>query len=80
MILKYAVRQAYDIEVDDVALRESAVMNPTERGAYFAKLRAEYRTRREFFNRTVELSSIHPGVQKTLERLGFRVLVREEAR
>ncbi|MCI0708166.1 MAG: 4-phosphoerythronate dehydrogenase [Ignavibacteriae bacterium] len=79
-IIKYAVRQAYDIEVDDVALRESASMNASDRGTYFMKLRAEYRIRREFFHRTVEMSSAQSTIVPTLEGLGFRTLVREEAR
>ena len=79
-LLAFAVRQGYDIEVDDMMLREAVALSANERGAYFMKLRAEYRIRREFFTRTVELTSSQVSIQATLEQLGFKTLVREEAR
>jgi erythronate-4-phosphate dehydrogenase len=67
-----AVRQAYDIELDDYMLRQIVSLPAAAQRHYFMRLRAEYRTRREFFNRIVELSPQQGSVRKTLTDLGFR--------
>jgi erythronate-4-phosphate dehydrogenase len=71
------VRQAYDIELDDTMLRKILSVAPKEQGAYFMKLRAQYRIRREFFHRTVELAADQSAAREILEKLGFRVEVQE---
>ncbi len=78
-ILNLAIRQAYDIELDDFLLREAAALRIPERGKYFMKLRAEYRVRREFLNRVVELSPHQGLADEVLRGLGFKTLVRQEA-
>jgi len=77
-IVAFAIRQAYDIELDDYMLRRVVSMPETERGRYFMRLRAEYRTRREFFNRVVELSPEQKSTSAVLNELGFMTEVRKE--
>ncbi|HET6273150.1 MAG TPA: 4-phosphoerythronate dehydrogenase [Bacteroidota bacterium] len=79
-VVSFVVRQAYDIELDDYMLRKVIAVAEGERGPYFAKLRAEYRARREFFNRCVELSARQVGSRAILEKLGFEIAVRRDAR
>lgn len=79
-ILAYSVRQVYDIEYDDALLRKIAEVPRSERGAYFMKLRADYRIRREFFNSTVELLPHQSLAVNALQALGFNTLVREEVK
>jgi hypothetical protein len=74
-----AVRQAYDIELDDYMLRQIVSLPAAAQGHYFMRLRAEYRTRREFFNRIVELSPQQGSVRKTLTDLGFRTAMTGES-
>ena len=58
-------------------LRKTMALPPAEQGAYFRKLRAEYRTRREFAHRIVELSTDQATARDLLGKLGFSVEVRE---
>jgi erythronate-4-phosphate dehydrogenase len=74
-IVSFAVREAYDIEYDDMTLRKLVEIEEAQRGKYFMKLRADYRVRREFFNRIVILSSQQAGSSKMLRDLGFLVEV-----
>jgi erythronate-4-phosphate dehydrogenase len=76
-ILLQAVRQAYDIELDDQMLRTMTSLSEKEHGEYFMRLRAGYRIRREFFNKLVELSPEQAHVQDVLSKLGFMTKVRE---
>jgi erythronate-4-phosphate dehydrogenase len=76
-ILLHAVRQAYDIELDDRMLRAMTSHPEKEHGEYFMRLRAGYRIRREFFNKLVELSSEQAHAQDALSKLGFMTKVRE---
>jgi erythronate-4-phosphate dehydrogenase len=76
-ILQHAVRQAYDIELDDQMLRTMTSLPEEEHGEYFMKLRAGYRIRREFSNKLVELSSEQAHAQDVLSKLGFMTKVRE---
>jgi len=78
-VVSFAVRRAYDIELDDYMLRKVIAVAEGERGLYFAKLRAEYRDRREFFNRCVELSPRQVGSRAILEKLGFQIAMRRDA-
>lgn len=79
-ILAYSVRQVYDIEYDDALLRKIVDVPQNERGAYFMKLRADYRVRREFFNSAVELLPHQMSAVNALQALGFNTLVREEVK
>ncbi len=65
--------KAYDIEYDDMTLRKLLEMDETQHGKYFMKLRAEYRVRREFFNRVVVLSAQQTESSKMLRSLGFLI-------
>jgi erythronate-4-phosphate dehydrogenase len=77
-IVRYAVRQVYDIELDDSMLRRMTSLPNEERGSYFQHLRAEYRVRREFVHQTVELLPRQESVRGLLHALGFKTGVREE--
>jgi erythronate-4-phosphate dehydrogenase len=72
-IVRSAVKQAYDIELDDTLLKKTSSLDLNEHGRYFMKLRAEYRIRREFPNRCVELSSTQSDAVNILQGLGLRV-------
>ena len=72
-VVRRAVQYAYDIELDDTFLRRIEMKNEDERGYYFMKLRAEYRIRREFAQRTVLLSREQNEAREVLEKLGFVV-------
>jgi erythronate-4-phosphate dehydrogenase len=78
--LDLVVRRVYDIEYDDMQLREIIQLPESLRGRYFMKLRAGYRIRREFYNTVVELSAHHTSIGKTLEELGFKTLIKQEVR
>jgi erythronate-4-phosphate dehydrogenase len=78
--LYYAIHRAYDIELDDYMLRKITSLTPVKRGAYFMKLRAEYRTRREFGNRTVDAPEGQDELKQILQDLGFVTEVAEAAR
>lgn len=77
-ILRTIVTRCYDIECDDRALRGVANVPQEERRAFFSRLRAEYRVRREFFNTTVELPPALVFLREPLLTLGYRVEVKDE--
>lgn len=77
-IVSSAVRQAYDIELDDRLLRKILSLETGSRGRYFMQVRAEYRIRREFHNLTVELARSQEAASQILGNLGFRISVKEE--
>jgi erythronate-4-phosphate dehydrogenase len=72
-IVRSVIGQAYDIELDDALLRKTESLDASEHGRYFMKLREEYRIRREFFNRHVELPSVYSEAANILQALGFRI-------
>ncbi|MGA7160214.1 MAG: 4-phosphoerythronate dehydrogenase [Bacteroidota bacterium] len=72
-VFRKIVCQCYDIEFDDRALRSIANVLPEERRPFFARLRAEYRVRREFFTTVVELPPLLTGLAEPLRTIGFRV-------
>lgn len=76
--LREIVKECYDIRLDDRLLRHLVSVPETERGTYFQKLRAEYRTRREFFNSTVSLPNNAAEISDKLRLLGFKVNNREK--
>jgi erythronate-4-phosphate dehydrogenase len=65
-IIAEAVLQTYDIEADDLALRNSP--------ALFEKLRGDYPVRREFTSYTVKPRNIKDTVLTKLSAIGFNVL------
>ncbi len=68
--IQNVIRQCYDIENDDTALRKSIPLAEPERRLYFRRLRSEYPIRREFFNTNVTGS---PNIiDETLSSLGFQ--------
>ncbi len=67
------VRQVYDIERDDRALREVLRMPESQRGEYFDRLRATYPARREFFNIDALVPAHARKLADQLTGLGFRV-------
>jgi len=75
-VLRRAIRAAYDIEADDVHLREIAGRPPEERGKFFSTLRKKYPVRREFPSMTVELASPDAAAEAALKALDFCVEVR----
>jgi erythronate-4-phosphate dehydrogenase len=65
------VRQCYDIERDNQALK-SYLDNPVAPiGEYFIRLRRQYPVRREFFNTRLAISDIKDETRKALQALGF---------
>lgn len=75
-ILNKIIRQCYDVEVDDRALRNIFNISDDEKRLFFRRLRAEYRVRREFFNTTVELPAALSSLKKLLATIGFRIEVK----
>jgi len=73
-VVREAVRQAYNIEHDDAALRKVKDVPEWNRPTYFAGLRSSYRIRREFMHQTVELLPGQSSAAETLRNLGFRVI------
>ena len=71
--LRTIVSQCYDIEFDDRALRLIADASPEDRRSFFARLRAEYRVRREFFTTVVEVPDSLPDLAGALKTIGFHV-------
>ncbi|MGB2866827.1 MAG: 4-phosphoerythronate dehydrogenase [Bacteroidota bacterium] len=71
--LLQAMRPFYDIEQDDRQLREIIAVPQQEHAAYFMRLRANYRVRREFVNGAVSLSSSSGQVEQALKALRFNV-------
>jgi erythronate-4-phosphate dehydrogenase len=68
-----AVRKVYDIEKDDAALRRICETDPSQRGAFFDRLRKDYPVRREFQNTEVYLPQSASHLAEVFMGLGFRV-------
>jgi erythronate-4-phosphate dehydrogenase len=68
---RQAVEAAYDIALDDAALREGYSMTKAEQSRHFLRLRTGYRFRHEFGHTRVKVSSDEAGT--CLEELGFAV-------
>ena len=69
-MLWQTVRAAYDIVVDDRALRAGEA---AEVAARLEALRKTYGVRREFAAATVRIAVLTSEVRRTLEALGFRL-------
>jgi erythronate-4-phosphate dehydrogenase len=72
-ILRFVVRQCYDIRKDDAGLRKTIGTPPADREAAFRSLRANYGDRREFSSTTVHLSAHRHEAAWVLTTLGFQV-------
>jgi erythronate-4-phosphate dehydrogenase len=75
-VVRAAVSSAYDIAFDDRLLRTSQARPAAGRPAAFARLRSEYRVRREFSARTVSLPADRTAAGAVLAALGFKVIFR----
>lgn len=73
-LVQTLVRQAYDIEQDDQALRKVCDLPAAERGAGFDGLRKNYPVRREFPYYRVSLPPQRDKLASCLSQLGFSVL------
>ncbi len=74
--LRKIINQCYDIECDDRSLRGISTVPGDDVRSYFARLRAEYGTRREFYNTTIELPAALASMEVMLKSLGFSVVNR----
>jgi erythronate-4-phosphate dehydrogenase len=72
-VVRRIVKQLYDVEEDDAALRLLARQPPEQCGSYFDRLRRDYRIRREFGNAEVLLPGADPTLAEKLRGLGFRI-------
>jgi erythronate-4-phosphate dehydrogenase len=72
-VVRWIVKQIYDVEQDDAALRLLARQPPEQRGSYFDRLRRDYRIRREFGNTELLLPGADPDLANKLRGLGFRI-------
>lgn len=77
-MVRQACTAVYDIERDDIALREAVAREEAERAAVFSRLRREYPIRREFHNTTVILLKGRQSLETRLAGLGFKVRSRNE--
>lgn len=72
-VIGQIVRECYDIETDDKALRGISGLPEEERKAYFRQLRAHYRVRREFNALGVRVDPSRESLVRVLTDLGFTV-------
>jgi erythronate-4-phosphate dehydrogenase len=66
------IRNAYDIEGDDRALRKILNMPSGDRAAYFDRLRNDYPVRREYHSMTVRAPEKCKKIVRMLHALGFK--------
>ncbi|MGI6087051.1 MAG: 4-phosphoerythronate dehydrogenase [Kiritimatiellia bacterium] len=71
-LLDEVVRQLYDIERDDKALRQIAGLDNQARGRAFEELRQKYPIRREFQFTRITGTKLSPKLQQVFSLLGFR--------
>lgn len=72
-LVRAAVTKCYSVEEDDRNLRRLVSYAANDRPAYFRKLRAEYRVRREFGRYIVDVSELDEQTRSTFAALGFRI-------
>jgi erythronate-4-phosphate dehydrogenase len=72
-MLDSIVRQAYDIEYDDMMLRRILDLPARERPKYFSTLRATYRERNEFGHYRVDLPDSAHEIKKILQTVKFHI-------
>ncbi len=67
------IRTAFDIRVDDLALREAGQLEAGERPGCFSRLRADYRVRREFHRCSLPAEGLSSAAADVLSKLGFNL-------
>jgi len=72
-VILEGVRQLYDIEADDAALRRLAALPPSQLGPAFDALRKNYPIRREFHHTRVVCPDAPASLKDKLAGIGFRV-------
>jgi erythronate-4-phosphate dehydrogenase len=72
-LVKTLVARAYDIRLDDAAVRAIADLPPEQRGEAFDRLRATYRVRLEFRHTKVIVPVDCSAIRDTIGGLGFTV-------
>jgi erythronate-4-phosphate dehydrogenase len=70
-LLRYAVRECYNILSDDQRLRELLRMPEERRPDFFRELRAKYPKRREFHNYRVNTKALTPEFSRIAALVGF---------
>jgi erythronate-4-phosphate dehydrogenase len=68
------ISEIYNIESDDVSLREICNLKKNEQGKYFDQLRKKYPVRREFSNFSIRINSKLKKEIKILEALRFKII------
>ena len=71
--LRQVVKQCYDIREDDTNLRSLLQLPSADAAEHFRKLRATYRTRREFHNFVVEGSRCDEVMRTIFRSVGFNI-------
>ena len=72
--LHKVISRVYDIEKDDLKLRESRSMPSEKRSAYFDSLRKNYHVRREFFNTEALPEKEDSQLANILSKIGFKII------
>lgn len=70
-MLRFAVRECYNIEEDDKRLRQLASLAPEQRADYFRQLRANYPIRKEFHNYHINPRNLPAETADILSSVGF---------
>jgi erythronate-4-phosphate dehydrogenase len=73
--LNKIITKIYDIENDDINLREIKKQDENERGKYFDQLRKYYPVRREFKNYTIRINKNLKEEINILKALRFNLIV-----
>ncbi|MGK0298664.1 MAG: erythronate-4-phosphate dehydrogenase [Gammaproteobacteria bacterium] len=71
--IKMATLSSYDVRTDSAALSHLQNVDDHNKAGYFAELRNNYSTRREFFSMTVSLPERNNSLQRKMEILGFNI-------
>ncbi len=70
-VLLEIIQQVYDIEADDILIREAAVRDEIDRARNFDTLRKNYRVRREFSNTVVDIKNASESLRHKVKAMGF---------
>ena len=73
-VLSSIVKQAYDIEFDDMSLRKLTELPGSEHSKYFSQLRSGYRERKEFSHYQVGSSGLDEDLKKFLQLIQFKIM------
>lgn len=72
-MLRRIVKKVYDINYDDIQLRQIADLPAKQQGGFFSKLRKNYPVRREFANTKIFVEPGSDGLTRRLKGIGFPV-------